>query len=88
MRRFNPGYTLAFLLVLLAAYLGWRWTYPRAEAYFQNRMHTFATYTVDDWIAFFHVDEWFGEPDITPVPAGQYPFTITPHPTTTTTPEP
>jgi len=83
MRRFNRGYAIAFLLVLIAAYVGLRWTYQRAEPYFQARAQEFARYTVDDWIAFFRVDDWFGEPDITPVPADQYPFTITPRPSVT-----
>lgn len=85
MRRFNRGYALFFLLVLIAAYLGVRWTYQRAQPYFAERAATFATYTLDDWITFFKLDETLGEPDITPVPADQYPFTITPHPSATPT---
>ena len=80
MRKFNRGYALFFLLVLIAAYLGVRWTYQRVEPYFSARAETFASYTLDDWITFFKLDEALGEPDITPVPADQYPFTITPHP--------
>ncbi|HID35702.1 MAG TPA: hypothetical protein EYP25_14255 [Anaerolineae bacterium] len=88
MRRFNRGYAIIFLLVLIAAYFGMRWTYQRAEPYFQAKAEEVTSYTIDDWIAFFRVDEWFGEPDITPVPADQYPFTITPRPTSSVTPAP
>jgi len=88
MRRFNRGYAVVFLLLLLAALLGTRWAYQRVEPYFQAKAQEFASYSVDDWITFFRVDDWFGEPDITPVPAGQYPFTITPRPKTTVTPTP
>ncbi len=81
MRKFNRGYALAFLLVLLAALWGIHWTYQRAAPYFQAKTQEMATYTIDDWITFFHLDDMLGEPDITPVPADQYPFTITPHST-------
>jgi len=91
MRKFNRGYALFFLLVLIAAYLGARWTHQRVEPYVSARAETFASYTLDDWITFFRLDEALGEPDITPVPADQYPFTITPRlsgtPAVTTTPE-
>ncbi len=91
MRKFNRGYALFFLFVLIAAYLGVRWTYQRVEPYFSAQAETFASYTLDDWITFFKLDEALGEPDITPVPADQYPFTITPHPSgapaVTATPE-
>jgi len=58
--------------------------------YFSARAEEFANYTLDDWLTFFKLDEALGEPDITPVPADQYPFTITPHPTpaSTSTPAP
>ena len=92
MRRFNRGYALLFTLVLIAALLGMHWTYQRAAPYFAMKTKAFATYTIDDWIGFFRLDELLGEPDITPVPADQYPFTITPtsneNPTPTTTPMP
>ncbi|HHB90620.1 MAG TPA: hypothetical protein ENK60_04860 [Anaerolineae bacterium] len=90
MGRLNRGYAIAFLLVLIAAYLGMRWTYQRAAPYFQAKAQEFATYTIDDWIVFFRVEDLVGEPDITPVPAHQYPFTITPRPTETpaATPQP
>ncbi len=80
MRKFNRGYAFFFLLVLIAAYFGMRWTYQRAEPYFSARAEEFASYTLDDWLTFFKLDEALGEPDITPVPADQYPFTITPPP--------
>ena len=83
MRKFNRGYALFFLLVLIAAYFGTRWTYRRAAPYFSARAQEFASYTLDDWITFFKLDEALGEPDITPVPADQYPFTITPRPSAT-----
>jgi len=83
MRKFNRGYALFFLLVLIAAYLGTRWTRQRVEPYFAARAEEFASYTLDDWLTFFRLDEALGEPAITPVPADQYPFTITPHPTGT-----
>ncbi len=80
MRKFNRGYAFFFLLVLIAAYLGMRWTYQRVEPYFTARAEEFAGYTLDDWLTFFKLDESLGDPDITPVPADQYPFTVTPHP--------
>jgi hypothetical protein len=83
MRKFNRGYALFFLLVLIAAYFGAKWTYQRAEPYFSAQAAEFSSYTLDDWITFFKLDEALGEPDITPVPADQYPFTITPHPSGT-----
>jgi hypothetical protein len=92
MRKFNRGYALFFLLVLIAAYFGMRWTYQRAEPYFSAKAAEFASYDLDDWLTFFKLDETLGEPDFTPVPADQYPFTITPRstgtPTTTVTPKP
>ncbi len=88
MRKFNRGYAIFFLLVLIAAYLGMRWTYQRVEPYFMAKAETFASYTLDDWLAFLKLDEALGEPDVTPVPADQYPFTITPHPHPTPTPTP
>jgi hypothetical protein len=92
MRKFNRGYALFFLLVLIAAYFGMRWTYQRAEPYFSSKAAEFASYDLDDWLTFFKLDETLGEPDFTPVPADQYPFTITPRstgtPTTTVTPKP
>ena len=86
MRKFNRGYALLFLLVLIAAYLGMRETHQRLEPYFVARAEDFSRYTLDDWIAFFRLDEALGEPDITPVPADQYPFTVTPRPPTPQTP--
>ena len=92
MRKFNRGYAIFFLLVLVAAYFGMRWTYQRVEPYFTARAEEFASYKLDDWLTFFKLDETLGEPDITPVSADQYPFTITPRasgtPTTTVTPAP
>ena len=92
MRKFNRGYALFFLLVLIAAYFGMRWTYQRAEPYFSAKAAEFSSYDLDDWLTFFKLDETLGEPDFTPVPADQYPFTITPRstgtPTTTVTPKP
>ena len=83
MRKFNRGYAIIFLLVLIAAFFGVKWTYQRVEPYFITKAETLASYTLDDWITFLKLDEALGEPDITPVPADQYPFTITPHPTAT-----
>lgn len=88
MRRFNRGYAIIFLLVLIAALLGVRYSYQYAAPYFSEKAESVSTYTMDDWISFFHLDETLGEPDVTPVPADQYPFTITPHPTPTATATP
>jgi len=82
MRRFNRGYAIFFLLVLIAALLGVRYSYQRAAPYFSEKAETFSAYTLDDWIALLHLDETLGEPAITPVPADQYPFTLTPPPPT------
>lgn len=88
MRHFNRGYALVFTLVLIAALLGMRWTYQLAAPYVATKTEKMATYTIDDWISFFKLDDMLGEPDITPVPADQYPFTITPQPTKIQTPKP
>jgi len=86
MRKFNRGYAIFFLLVLLAAYLGMRWTYPRVEPYFAAKSSEIAHYTIDDWLSVFGLDDTLGDTDITPVPADQYPFTITPPPSVTPAP--
>ena len=83
MRKFNRGYAIFFLLVLLAAWLGARYSYQRAQPYFEERAQTFSTYSLDDWISTFKLDETLGDPLITPVPADQYPFPLTPGPTST-----
>jgi len=88
MRKFNRGYAIVFLLVLIAAYLGMRWTYPRVEPYFARKSAELASFTVDDWLTLLGLDETLGGPDVTPVPADQYPFTITPPPTPTSTSTP
>ena len=81
MRKFNRGYAIFFLLVLIAAYAGARWSYQRAQPWLTARTGAFAEYTLDDWLTFLHLDDALGEPDVKPVPADQYPFTITPPPT-------
>jgi len=83
MRKFNRGYAIFFLLILLAAWLGARYSYQRAQPYFQTQAQTFSAYSLDDWITFFKLDDTLGDPLITPVPADQYPFPLTPAPTAT-----
>jgi hypothetical protein len=78
MRKFNRGYALFFLLILLAAWLGARWSYQRVQPYFDAQAATFSSYSLDEWLSFFKLDEALGDPQITPVPADQYPFPLTP----------
>jgi hypothetical protein len=85
MRRFHPGYTLAFLLVLLAALLGTRWFHQRLEGRYQERLSAVAAYTVDDWIRVLRLEELLGEPVVTPIPFAER---LTPTSTVTPTPTP
>jgi hypothetical protein len=83
MRRFHPGYTLAFLLVLLAALLGTRWFHQRLEGRYQERLRVVTEYTIDDWIRVLRLEELLGEPVVTPIPLDAL---LAPTPTTTPTP--
>ncbi len=83
MRRFHPGYTLAFLIVLLVALFGARWFHQRLEGRYQERLSAVATYTVDDWIRVLRLEELLGEPVVTPVPLDAW---LTPTPGVTPTP--
>lgn len=83
MRRFHPGYTLAFLIVLLAALLATRWFHQRLEGRYQERLNAVAAYTVDDWIRILRLEELLGEPVVTPIPLDAL---LAPTPTATPTP--
>lgn len=83
MRRFHPGYTLAFLIVLLAALLATRWFHQRLEGRYQERLNAVTAYTVDDWIRVLRLEELLGEPVVTPIPLD---VLLAPTPTATPTP--
>ncbi|RME42784.1 MAG: hypothetical protein D6791_16915 [Chloroflexi bacterium] len=81
MRKFNQGYSLVFLAIIIVALLAVMWAHARVQGTYQARVEEMAHYTVDDWIAFFRLEELLGEPKVTPIPFEEL-FPPTPSPTT------
>lgn len=80
MRRFNRGYALIFLLILLVALLTARWTHQQVEGRYQADLARLAAYTFDDWIALLRLEELLGDPPVTPVPLDDLLHSPTPTP--------
>ncbi|NOX62959.1 MAG: hypothetical protein GXP42_13605 [Chloroflexi bacterium] len=78
MRRFNRGYALGFLLIIIVSILAIRWSYARVEGRYQARVNELAQYTLDDWLEVLRLEEWLGEPEVTPIPVEQILGTPTP----------
>ncbi len=73
MRRFNPGPALIFLLILIVAITAIRFTHQRVEGSYQAEMSQIAEYGLDEWIEVLGLEEFLGDPPVTPFPADQLP---------------
>jgi len=73
MRRFNPGPALIFLLVLIVAIAAIRFAHQRVEGHYQAEMSQIAEYGLDEWIEVLRLEDFLGDPPVTPFPAEQIP---------------
>jgi len=73
MRRFNPGPALIFLLILVVAIVAISFTHQRVEGRYQAEMGQIAGYGLDEWIEVLGLEEFLGDPPVTPFPAEQLP---------------
>ncbi len=78
MRRFNRGYAFSFLLIIIVAVFAIRWSHARVEGRYQTEVNKLAQYTLDDWLEVLRLEEWLGEPEVTPIPVEQILGTPTP----------
>ena len=81
MRRFNRGYALVFLLMIVVAVLAINYVHQRVEGRYQAEMGQIAQYELDDWIDLLGLEEFLGDPPVTPFPADQLPIAPTGTPT-------
>ncbi len=79
-RRFNRGYALIFLLILLLALFSIYQVHEAVAGQYQNKTAAWVDYTLDDWLAVFHLDQLLGEPKVEAVPAYRALATPTPVP--------
>lgn len=77
-RRFNRGYALLFLAMLLVAIVAINWVHGQVEGSYQAKTAAWTDYTLDDWLTVLHLDELLGEPAVTPMPADRLFTTPTP----------
>ena len=73
MRRFNPGLALIFLLIIIVAIAAIRFTHQRVEGRYQAEMGQIAEYGLDEWIEVLGLEDFLGDPPVTPFPADQLP---------------
>ncbi|MCO6451836.1 MAG: hypothetical protein J5I90_13715 [Caldilineales bacterium] len=78
MRRFNRGYALGFLFIIIVSIFAVRGAHQRVEGRYQKQLAVYASYSLDDWLELLQLDEILGDPPVTPVPADQIPATPTP----------
>jgi len=83
MRRFNRGYALIFLFMIVVAIVAIRYVHQQVEGRYQAEMSQIAEYELDDWIDVLGLEEFLGDPPVTPFPAEQLPV----EPKRTPTPE-
>ena len=73
MRRFNRGYALIFLFMIVVAILAIRYTHQQVDGRYQAEMSQYVDYELDDWIDVLGLEELLGDPPVTPFPADQLP---------------
>ena len=80
MQRFNRGYALLFLVMLVVVLASIGWVYGRVDGRYQARLQTYVDYDLEDWLSLLNLNESLGEPAVTPIPAVELPPTSTPAP--------
>ena len=83
MRRFNRGYALIFLFMIVVAIFAIRYVHLQVDGRYQTEMSQYVDYELDDWIDVLGLEEFLGDPPVTPFPADQLPI----KPTGTPAPE-
>jgi len=81
MRRFNPGTTLIFLILIVVAILAIRTVHQQVDGRYQAEMSQYVEYELDDWIDVLGLEDFLGDPPVTPFPADQLPLRPTDTPT-------
>ncbi len=71
MRRFNRGYALIFLFMIVVAILAVRYVHQQVDGRYQAEMSQYVEYELDDWIDVLGLEEFLGDPPVTPFPADQ-----------------
>ena len=71
MRRFNRGYALIFLFMIVVAILAVRYVHQQVDGRYQAEMSQYVDYELDDWIDVLGLEEFLGDPPVTPFPADQ-----------------
>jgi hypothetical protein len=81
MRRFNRGYALIFLFMIVVALVAIRYVHQQVDGRYQAEMSQYTEYGLDDWIDVLGLEEFLGDPPVTPFPADQIPIAPTDTPT-------